>query len=101
MISRQARSQMTRSLLGRGSALFLDRDGTINRERDLNLSRCAIMGDKMSDIEAGAAAGIPVRILLATQEPGSSPDFPSFERAADLREALALLRRHFAPAAPL
>jgi D-glycero-D-manno-heptose 1,7-bisphosphate phosphatase len=197
---------MTRSLLGRGSALFLDRDGTINRERgyvhriedfefvpgifdlarfwtrelarpiivitnqsgigrgyfdeaayaeltgwicrrfeeeqaqiarvyhcayhpsngigeyrrdhpwrkpqpgmilqaasdlDLNLSRCAIMGDKMSDIEAGAAAGIPVRILLATQEPGSSPDFPSFERAADLRGALALLRRHFAPAAPL
>jgi D-glycero-D-manno-heptose 1,7-bisphosphate phosphatase len=68
---------------------------------NLDLSRCAVMGDKMSDIEAGAAAGIPVRILLAAHEQRSSGDVPSFERAADLREALGLLRRYFAPAAQL
>jgi D-glycero-D-manno-heptose 1,7-bisphosphate phosphatase len=67
----------------------------------LDLSRCAIIGDKMSDIEAGAAAGIPVRILFAAHEPRSTRDFPSFERAADHCEAVALLRRHFATAAPL
>jgi D-glycero-D-manno-heptose 1,7-bisphosphate phosphatase len=206
MITPTARSEMTPSLPGRGSALFLDRDGTINRDRgyvhriedvefvpgifdlarfwtrqiarpivvitnqsgigrgyfdekayaeltawmcrrfeeeqaqiarvyhcpyhpsqaigeyrcdhpwrkpqpgmilqaasdlELDLSRCAIVGDKMSDIEAGAAAGIPVRILFAADEPPSLSAPAQFERAADLQQAIAILRRHFAPAAPL
>jgi hypothetical protein len=33
----------------------------------LDPARCAIVGDKMSDIEAGAAAGLGLRILVASR----------------------------------
>jgi hypothetical protein len=49
----------------------------------------------MSDMEAGAAAGIGLRILIGT---GGGPGEPAHEMVADLAEALALLRSRFAPA---
>jgi HAD superfamily hydrolase (TIGR01662 family) len=33
----------------------------------LDPARCAIVGDKMSDVEAGAAAGLGLRILVASR----------------------------------
>src|SRR6266545_2625213 len=52
-----------------------------------------VLGDKISDMEAGAAAGIGLCILIGTR-PG--PGEPAHEVAADLAEALALLRSRFA-----
>src|SRR5262249_41459102 len=68
---------------------------------DLGLDpvHCAIVGDKMSDMEAGAAAGIGLRILIGSRELKKRE--PACEVVADLRQALALLRSRFAPAAPL
>jgi D-glycero-D-manno-heptose 1,7-bisphosphate phosphatase len=64
----------------------------------LDSARCAILGDKMSDMEAGAAAGIGLRILVGS--PDANRGEPSHETVADLGEALVLLRSHFAPTAP-
>jgi D-glycero-D-manno-heptose 1,7-bisphosphate phosphatase len=61
----------------------------------LDPAHCAIVGDKMSDMEAGTAAGIGLRIRIGT---GAGPGEPAHEVAADLAEALALLRSRFAPA---
>ena len=64
----------------------------------LDLGRSAILGDKLSDIEAGAAAGIGLRILVGSHE--IVPGAPSHRAVRDLADALALLRSHFAPVAP-
>jgi D-glycero-D-manno-heptose 1,7-bisphosphate phosphatase len=64
----------------------------------LDPARCAIVGDKISDIEAGAAAGLGLRILLAPDSRAVALGAPPHEAVADLHEALALLRR-FARAA--
>jgi D-glycero-D-manno-heptose 1,7-bisphosphate phosphatase len=61
----------------------------------LDPAHCAIVGDKISDMEAGAAAGIALRILIGT-DAGSGE--PAYEAVANLAEALALLRSRFAPA---
>jgi D-glycero-D-manno-heptose 1,7-bisphosphate phosphatase len=61
----------------------------------LDLASSAIMGDKISDIKAGAAAGIGLRILLGTRS--DNADAPFHETVADLEEALTLLRSRFAP----
>jgi D-glycero-D-manno-heptose 1,7-bisphosphate phosphatase len=66
-------------------------------EFDLDLARSAIIGDQMSDIEAGIAAGIGLRILVGCHNAAASAHAPSHELAADLDEALALLRSHFPP----
>jgi D-glycero-D-manno-heptose 1,7-bisphosphate phosphatase len=63
-------------------------------ELGLDPVHCAIVGDKISDMKAGAAAGIGLRILIGTQ-PGSGE--PTHEVATDLAEALALLRSRFCP----
>ena len=65
---------------------------------DLSLdpAQSVIVGDKMSDIEAGAAAGIGLRILVAPCDAPESERAPSHEVVADLGEALALLRSRFA-----
>jgi D-glycero-D-manno-heptose 1,7-bisphosphate phosphatase len=65
----------------------------------LDPAQSAILGDKMSDIEAAAAAGIGLRILVASCYAKKGADVPSHEVVADLGEALALLRSRFAPAA--
>jgi D-glycero-D-manno-heptose 1,7-bisphosphate phosphatase len=64
----------------------------------LDLARSAMVGDQVSDMEAAAAAGVPLRILVG---PGSgAARGPSFEPVADLAQALALLRARFAPTLP-
>ena len=66
----------------------------------LDPARCAIVGDQMSDIEAGAAAGLGLRILVASRPcQNGGQRFPPHEVVADLSEALALLRSRFAAAA--
>jgi D-glycero-D-manno-heptose 1,7-bisphosphate phosphatase len=63
----------------------------------LDLVRSAIIGDTRSDIEAGAAAGIGLRILVASCPSKDDEGGPSHEVVADLAQALALLRTRFAP----
>jgi D-glycero-D-manno-heptose 1,7-bisphosphate phosphatase len=63
---------------------------------DLDLAASAIVGDGMSDVEAGAAAGVGLRILIQSPPTGPAPDAPSHEVVAGLAEALALLRTRFA-----
>jgi D-glycero-D-manno-heptose 1,7-bisphosphate phosphatase len=63
----------------------------------LDPAQCAVLGDKMNDIEAGAAAGIGLRILIGSRD--AKRGEPSHEVVANLGEALALLRWHFAPTA--
>ena len=69
---------------------------------DLSLdpAESVIVGDKMSDIEAGAAAAIGLRILVASRHAKVGEGAPSHEVVADLGEALALLRCRFALTAP-
>jgi D-glycero-D-manno-heptose 1,7-bisphosphate phosphatase len=64
----------------------------------LDLARSAMVGDQISDMEAAAAAGIPVRILVGAGE--GKGGGPSFEPVADLAQALALLRSRFTPPLP-
>jgi D-glycero-D-manno-heptose 1,7-bisphosphate phosphatase len=61
----------------------------------LDLRDSVIVGDKLSDIEAGVSAGIRLRILLGMQPLADAMETCSYERAADLGEVLAILRRHF------
>jgi D-glycero-D-manno-heptose 1,7-bisphosphate phosphatase len=61
----------------------------------LDPAQSAILGDKMSDIEAGAAAGIGLRILVRPCDAKEGEDAPSHEVVADLGEALVLLRSRF------
>jgi len=69
---------------------------------DLSLdpAQSVIVGDKVSDIEAGAAAGIGLRILVASCDAKVGQCAPSHEVVADLSEALALLRCRFALTVP-
>jgi len=55
------------------------------RALDIDLARSLLFGDKPSDIEAGARAGVGRCLLLATNgEPGVSPvDHPDLARALD------------------
>jgi D-glycero-D-manno-heptose 1,7-bisphosphate phosphatase len=62
----------------------------------LDLARSAIMGDSMSDIEAGAAAGVGLRVLVGSRRPDTGTGAPSHEVVADLASALVLLRSRFA-----
>jgi len=66
---------------------------------DLDPAQSAILGDKMSDIQAGVAAGIGLRILVASQD-AKVEGAPPHEVVADLGEALALLRSRFAVTVP-
>lgn len=59
----------------------------------LDPSQCALVGDKMSDMEAGAAAGIAVRVLLGARD--NAKGELTYKVAADLGEVLAFLRFHF------
>jgi histidinol phosphatase-like enzyme len=63
---------------------------------DLDPVQSAILGDKLSDIEAGAAAGIGLRILVAPHDVEESEGAPPHEVVANLSEALVMLRSHFA-----
>jgi len=67
----------------------------------LDLARSAIIGDARSDIEAGSAAGIGLRVLVGSQRSEDGEGWPSHEVVADLAQALALLRSRFGPKAPV
>jgi D-glycero-D-manno-heptose 1,7-bisphosphate phosphatase len=67
---------------------------------DLDPAQSAILGDKISDIEAGAAARIGLRILVGSRDAKVGEGAPSYEVVADLGEALALLRSRFALTVP-
>ena len=67
---------------------------------DLDPAQSAILGDKMSDIEAGAAAGIGLRILVAWHDAKENEGAPPHEVVANLSEALVLLRSRFALTEP-
>ena len=67
---------------------------------DLDPAQSAILGDKISDIEAGEAAGIGLRILVASHDFNESEGAPPHEVVANLSEALVLLRSRFALAEP-
>lgn len=61
-------------------------------ELGLDLSRSCLIGDKLSDIEAAAAAGVPERILLDSEGIAAATAGPAHRVARDLSQALALLR---------
>ena len=65
----------------------------------LDSARCVIVGDQMSDIEAGTAAGLGLRILIPARPGERKEGAPLHEVVADLSEALALLRSRFATTA--
>lgn len=60
----------------------------------LDLTHCVAVGDQMSDIEAAAAAGIGLRILVQPNHPRAAAGALSFAHAADLTEALEIVRVH-------
>ena len=66
---------------------------------NLDLSRSILIGDKVSDIEAAASAGIALRIRLDPQGMPPDPSVPPHRVVRSLPEALALLRDVRAPAA--
>jgi D-glycero-D-manno-heptose 1,7-bisphosphate phosphatase len=65
----------------------------------LDPARCVIVGDQMIDIEAGAAAGLGLRILLAVRSSKRAEGALDHEVVADLGETLELLRSRFASTA--
>jgi histidinol phosphatase-like enzyme len=61
-------------------------------ELDLDLAASAMFGDRASDLEAARAAGVPTRVLLATDgtgKPAQVPDGLATHRYVRLDEAVA------------
>lgn len=61
----------------------------------IDLSCSVLIGDKVSDIQAGTAAGVGKNILFASQRP-SELDGLKYDRIATLREALPFLKNNSA-----
>jgi D-glycero-D-manno-heptose 1,7-bisphosphate phosphatase len=60
----------------------------------LDLARCVAVGDQMTDIEAAAAAGIELRILVQPEHLSPAKGTMSYVHAANLAEALEIVRAH-------
>jgi D-glycero-D-manno-heptose 1,7-bisphosphate phosphatase len=60
----------------------------------LDLAASAIIGDSLSDMQAGAAAGVGLRIRIGRRDLCFGINAPSHQIASDVAEALALLRSH-------
>jgi D-glycero-D-manno-heptose 1,7-bisphosphate phosphatase len=69
------------------------------RDLALDLSRSTLIGDKMSDMQAAASAGVPGRIRLDPQGRPADPDGPPYRVARNLSEALALVQEFAVSAA--
>ena len=65
---------------------------------NLDLSRSSMIGDRISDMEAAAAAGVPGRIRLDPQGSPTEPAGPPHRTVRNLSEALALLQEFAASA---
>jgi D-glycero-D-manno-heptose 1,7-bisphosphate phosphatase len=62
---------------------------------NLDLAYSVIVGDKLSDMEAGARAGIGFRILVRNSVGEEISGPCDYKTVADLIEVLALVRMHF------
>ena len=62
------------------------------KDLSIDLSRSVLIGDKVSDIQAGTAAGVGTNLLFAPERPHEL-DGPSYELIATLREAIPYLQR--------
>jgi len=62
---------------------------------DLDVERCIAVGDRLTDIQAAAAAGIGLRIFVSAEHPARSTGVPTHAHATDLAEALAIVRSYF------
>ena len=58
----------------------------------LDPARSVLVGDRMSDIAAGAAAGVGLSVLAGSHEAGDAGTASAYERVPDLAAALALIR---------
>lgn len=62
------------------------------KELSIDLSRSVLIGDKLSDIQAGTAAGVGTNLLLTTERPNELGDL-KYELIASLNEAIPYLQR--------
>lgn len=62
------------------------------RDLTIDLSRSVLIGDRVSDILAGTAAGVGTNLLLAAERPNELSGL-NYELITTLREALPYLRR--------
>ena len=60
------------------------------REINLNLGSSILIGDKVSDIQAGIVAGVGLNILFGQKRPSELSGFP-YQAIATLREALPFM----------
>lgn len=63
------------------------------RDLDLDLARSALLGDSLSDLDAGRAAGVGHLMLLTHDAPPPSGLAPGIDAVPDLAAALASLQR--------
>lgn len=61
-------------------------------ELNLDLERSILIGDKVSDIQAGIAAGVGCNILFAQERPTELPS-DAYQRITKLRDALSFITR--------
>lgn len=62
------------------------------KDLSIDLNRSVLIGDKVSDIQAGIAAGVGKNLLFAAERP-SELDGVNYEFIASLREAISYLQR--------
>jgi len=62
------------------------------KELSIDLSRSVLIGDKVSDFQAGIAAGVGTNLLFAADRPTELDDL-NYELIATLPEAMSYLRR--------
>ena len=60
------------------------------KEFDINLEDSILVGDKLSDLEAGFAAGVGNNILYCPSDPGATSK--SFQLVSDLRQVLGYMK---------
>lgn len=67
-------------------------------DHKIDLKRSVLVGDRCSDIQAGAAADVPNLILLSGTEPAGCAEAPAHSVLSELYEIIPLLRRPELPA---
>ena len=67
-------------------------------DHNIDLNRSILVGDRCSDIQAGAAAGITTLILLRGTEPDGCAEIPAHSVVSELREIIPRLTHVNTPA---